>query len=232
MSTVKIHTIIVAGGSGNRFGSDIPKQYCLLAKRPILMHTIEAMRHALPDAEITLVISSDMQQLWDDLCKTHKFNSPTVVYGGATRAQSVANAVNSINDSDKNDIVLIHDGARPLIDEATVKRVVKCLISQTSDGVIPAIALTDSIRELDNIGSHPVDRSRYKAVQTPQGFNLIALKKAYQMPEHSSWTDDASVMASAGKTKIKLVEGSTENIKITNPLDIEIAEVILRHRQK
>ncbi|MDE5572738.1 MAG: 2-C-methyl-D-erythritol 4-phosphate cytidylyltransferase [Muribaculaceae bacterium] len=232
MSTVKIHTIIVAGGSGSRFGADIPKQYCLLAKRPILIHTIEAMRHALPDAEITLVISSDMQQLWDDLCKTHDFISPTVVYGGATRAQSVANAINSINNPDKDDIVLIHDGARPLVDEPTVKRVVECLISQTSDGVIPAIALTDSIRELDDTGSHPVDRSRYRAVQTPQGFNLIALQKAYQIPERPDWTDDASVMATAGKTKINLVEGSPENIKITNPLDIEIAEAIMRCRQK
>ncbi|MDE6351658.1 MAG: 2-C-methyl-D-erythritol 4-phosphate cytidylyltransferase [Muribaculaceae bacterium] len=232
MSTVKIHTIIVAGGSGSRFGADVPKQYCLLAGRPILMHTIEAMRRALSAAEITLVISRDMQQLWDDLCKTHNFNSPIVIYGGATRAQSVANALNSISNSGKDDLVLIHDGARPLVNKQTVKRVIDCLISKESDGVIPAIPLTDSIRELDPTGSHPVDRSQYRSVQTPQGFNLVELQIAYQMPEQSDWTDDASVMASAGKTKIELVDGSPENIKITNPLDIEIAEAIMRCHQK
>lgn len=232
MSTIKIHTIIVAGGSGSRFGSDIPKQYCRLAGRPILMHTIEAMRNALPDSEITLVISRDMHQLWDDLCKEYDFESPTVIYGGATRAQSVANALRSISQPGLDDIVLIHDGARPLIDTSTVQHVVDRLLSNDTDGVIPTIAVTDSIRKLDKTGSHPVDRSLFRAVQTPQGFNLIALQKAYQKPEQTDWTDDASVMASVGKTKIELVDGTPENIKITNPLDIEIAEAILRRRKR
>lgn len=228
----KIHVIIVAGGSGSRFGADVPKQYCMLEGRPVLMHTIEAMRTALPDSIITLVISRDMHDYWKSLCDKNSFESPRIVYGGPTRAASVSNALNALNIESPDDLVLIHDGARPLVDQTTVDNVVQSLLTDKPDGVIPVIPVTDSIRIMTSNGSRPVDRTLYRAVQTPQGFYLGEIKRAYELPESPSWTDDASVMASAGKTDIRLSTGSPENIKITNPMDIDIAAAVLRRRKK
>lgn len=228
----KIHVIIVAGGSGSRFGADVPKQYCMLEGRPVLMHTIEAMRDALPVSLITLVISRDMHGYWQSLCDENSFESPTTVYGGSTRADSVLNALMTINVESPDDIVLIHDGARPLVDRDTVTNVLETLLNDKPDGVIPVIPVTDSIRIMTPGGSEPVDRSLYRAVQTPQGFYLVNIKRAYNRTRSPLWTDDASVMASAGKTDIRLSAGSPENIKITNPMDIDIAAAVMRRRKK
>lgn len=228
----KIHVIIVAGGSGSRFGADVPKQYCLLEGRPVLMHTIEAMRDALPEADITLVISRDMQDYWLSLCNRHAFESPRIVYGGSSRSKSVSNALDSIDPATPDDVVLIHDGARPLVDRTTVTNVLETLLNEKPDGVIPVIPVTDSIRVITDSNSEPVDRSLYRAVQTPQGFFLNEIKRAYELPESPAWTDDASVMASAGKTDIRLSVGSPENIKITNPIDIDLAAAVMRRRKK
>lgn len=228
----KIHVIIVAGGSGSRFGADVPKQYCLLDGRPVLMHTIDAMREAVPFGEMLLVISRDMHPLWQSLCRSSAFESPRVVYGGPTRASSVRNALMSIGAVSPDDVVLIHDGARPLVDRVTVANVLDKLLGSRPDGVIPVVPVTDSIRLITDSGSQPVDRSLYRAVQTPQGFYLGELMQAYERPEEKGWTDDASVMASAGKTDIVLACGSPENIKITNPIDIDLAAAILNRHKK
>lgn len=228
----KIHVIIVAGGSGSRFGADVPKQYCLLEGRPVLMHTVEALREALPHAIITLVISREMHDYWLSLCNEHSFESPRIVYGGPSRSKSVSNALDSIKAETADDIVLIHDGARPLVDRMTVNNVLETLLNDKPDGVIPVVPVTDSIRMMTANGSEPVDRNLYRAVQTPQGFYLSEIKRAYELPESPSWTDDASVMASAGKTDIRLSAGSPENIKITNPMDIDIAAAVMSRRKK
>jgi 2-C-methyl-D-erythritol 4-phosphate cytidylyltransferase len=123
--------------------------------------------------------------------------------------------------------VLIHDGARPLIDTATAKRVAGAAFN--TDGAIPTIDVSDSLRKLgdDGVSSEAVDRSQYQAVQTPQGFSLWRLRQAYSLPYQKTFTDDASVMAEAGFDNIFLVKGNPDNIKITNPRDIAIAEAIL-----
>jgi 2-C-methyl-D-erythritol 4-phosphate cytidylyltransferase len=219
---LKIHTIIVAAGTGSRFGADMPKQFCNMLGRPVLMHTIDAIRMAT-DGDITLVLSHDMREFWAQLCEEHKFVSPTVVDGGATRWHSVKNAVDTLAEP-APDIVLVHDGARPIVDGAMVQRLVTTAAEKGA--AIPVIAVTDSLRVLPeknaNIGA-AVDRSLYRAVQTPQAFKTEILVKAYRQQYTPMFTDDASVVEMDGNIVV-MVEGDVHNIKITNPGDISIAE--------
>ena len=192
------------------------------------MHAIERLLEAVPGATPILVISPSEQPRWEKLCEDFHFTSPLVVHGGATRWESVKNGLAAIpSDSRPNSIVLIHDGARPLVDAPTVKRV--CAAAVNTDGAIPAVAVSDSLRQIDadGVSSIPVNRSDFRAVQTPQGFILWRLREAYSLPYQESFTDDASVMAEAGFENIFLVEGNPDNIKITNPRDILIAEAIM-----
>lgn len=226
-----IDVIIVAAGSGLRFGAPLPKQFCLLAGRPVLMHTISAFHRFLPQADITLVISADMSDLWKNLCLEYDFLSPTTIAGGSTRWESIHNAVKWLypDDITDNRIVLVHDGVRPLIDNGTIKRLVKAINDNPdAHGVIPSVNLTDSIRQIKNDGSsYALNRECLRAVQTPQVFRAKLLREAYSHPYKSSFTDDASVMEDAGYTNLILCEGSHTNIKITTPGDIDIAEILL-----
>lgn len=222
------YIIVVAAGTGSRFGNDVPKQFCLMKGRPVIMFTLEKLRQARPGAEIILVISNREEERWKRLCSDFGFESPRVVFGGENRWESVKNGLDAIpREASPQSIVLIHDGARPLIDRQTVSRV--CGASINTDGAIPAISVSDSLRKLDEDGvrSEPVNRADFRAVQTPQGFTLWRLRQAYALPYQESFTDDASVMAEAGFENITLVEGNPDNIKITNPRDIRIAEALL-----
>lgn len=223
MNPQYIYNIIVAAGSGSRFGASLPKQYCLLDGKPVLMHTIDNMRNALPDSHIMLVLNKDFVDYWDDLCKEYSFKSPMIVVGGETRWQSVKNAVNLIPAEAK--VISVHDGARPFVNKAMVERLISAL--DIAPGAIPVVAVTDSLRYIEEDKSIPVDRSRYKAVQTPQMFHATKLIEAYSLPFDETFTDDASVMAALGYD-VTLVEGDTYNIKITHPLDIDIANIYLR----
>lgn len=229
MSLVPLYIIVVAAGTGSRFGSAIPKQFCLLDGRPVVMHTIDSLRASAPGAPILLIISKEMEPLWRGLCSEYGFDSPEIAYGGATRWESVKNGLDAIPaETSPGTIVLIHDGARPLVDAQTVKGVAAAALN--TDGAIPAVPVTDSLRQLleDGVRSEAVDRADFRAVQTPQGFALWRLREAYSLPYDPSFTDDASVMAAAGFHNIMLVKGSSDNIKITNPRDIAIAEAILK----
>ena len=188
------------------------------------MRAIDAMRRAVPDAAITVVLSPDNCELWSELCRRHMFDSPAIVDGGETRWHSVRNALDSIP-ADRHGIVLVHDGARPLAPADMVRRVVDAAIG--SHAAIPAIAVTDSLRVIDDSGdSHAVERSRYRAVQTPQGFDTDLLRHAYRQPFSSTFTDDASVVEATG-SRVALVEGDHRNIKITHSRDIDIAATYL-----
>lgn len=224
------YVIILAAGSGTRFGSDTPKQFLDLEGKPVVAHTIEAFRHALPDAEILLVLSTQMIPFWHELCNGIGFDSPTVVAGGSTRWESVKHGVEALADAPANATVLIHDGARPLVDSRVIRRVTACACN--TDGAAPVIPITDSLRRLndDEVSSIPVDRSRFRALQTPQAFTLWRLRQAYMLPYQADFTDDTSVLAAAGFTNIVITEGSPENIKITTPVDLLLASVILNRR--
>ena len=225
MKAQHIYNIIVAAGSGSRFGAALPKQYCLMNGRPVLMHTIENMRVALPDSHIVLVLNKDFVDYWAELCEQYSFVSPRVVVGGDSRWQSVKNAVDTI--PREAEVITVHDGARPIVDRMMVERLIAAL--DDAPGAIPVVSVTDSLRCVNEQGSAPVDRSQYKAVQTPQAFHADKLVEAYSLPFNPTFTDDASVMAALGND-VALVEGDTYNIKITNPLDIEIAQLYLRQR--
>ena len=178
MTDCHIRFIIVAAGSGSRFGHDLPKQFHLLGRRPVLMTTIERVREAAPHSSIMLVLSREHEDLWQSLCREHSFDSPVIVYGGATRWESVRNALQAITDCTDNEIVMVHDGARPLL-HASVVRALERKIQSGADGAIPAVPVTDSLRVITpEGGSESVFRSDFRAVQTPQAFPLRLLRQA------------------------------------------------------
>ena len=221
--------VIVAGGKGRRMMSDVPKQFLLLNNKPVLMHTIEAFARVDKQMEIVLVLPADDMHYWQSLCEQHSFGiTHRLVAGGAERFGSVLNALNTI-DLDSG-IVAIHDGVRPLVSNESIAR---CFaMAHARKTAIPVVDAVDSLRMMSDGGSVSVDRSKYKMVQTPQVFDLQLLKAAYACHFNPLFTDDASVVESylAQQTtdiKIELVDGNRENIKITSPMDIAIAECLL-----
>lgn len=223
----KIHIIIVAAGSGLRFGAPLPKQFLPLRGLPVVMHTINAFRNSLADFSETLVISPGENDRWEALCKEYDFTSPQTVFGGSTRFESVRNALSHV--PEEAEIVMVHDGARPFPSPAMLQRIEREFGRPSVQGVIPAVPVTDSLRKLTVDGmSKAVDRSCYVAVQTPQAFRKSLLIDAYARANSDrGFTDDASVMEAAGYDSLIIVEGDSQNIKITNPGDIEIASAIL-----
>ena len=222
-----IHVVIVAAGSGTRFGGDVPKQFQNLNERPVVMWTIEAFRRAIPEADIKLVVSETMVSFWRELADRYDFMSSEVVVGGDSRFQSVKNALMAIDRDTvgEGDMILVHDGARPLVSSHVIANVIEG--TARHGAVVPVVPLTDSIRKMNADGSSvPVDRSAYRAVQTPQGFDANAIIEAYRCEPSPAFTDDASVAEAAG-LKVALVEGDYRNIKITNRGDLEIARVLM-----
>ena len=219
--------IIVAGGSGTRFGAQIPKQFLELGGKPILMRTVEAFEKALADGEHEIVVTLPADQIgvWQDLCERHCLAVPhRVVPGGETRWHSVKNALDSIDDPAGADVIAVHDGVRPL---ASVELIQRTLDNARRRGAaIPVVMLNDSVRQVDGEESHALDRSSLRAVQTPQAFKAHLLLEAYRQPYDPSFTDDASVVERAGHA-VTLVEGEPTNLKITRPMDLELAEYLL-----
>lgn len=214
----------------------MPKQFCDLGGRPLLMTTIEAFSALIPFGNLRLVLSSDMTDLWNGLCEKHNFTSPEIVTGGATRHQSVKNAIDSMKGLNPDTTVLIHDGARPFPSRRLIEAAAEIPEGVTAN--IPAVKVTDSLRELCPIGekgpdlnatgSRSVDRARFVAVQTPQAARLRDLAAAYALPYSPGMTDDASVLEAAGFTSIMLIEGDSFNMKVTNPIDLSIATAIMQ----
>lgn len=221
------YTIIVAGGSGSRFGATIPKQFVALAGKPLLMHTIKAFHNYDNAMKIIVALPAEHMSLWQDLCLQHSFEiKHLAIEGGSNRFESVRNALESIKDS--KGLVAIHDGARPLVTKELIQKGFET--AEMCGTAIPAVPVTDSIRQLDRQGSHTVNRESFVAVQTPQIFNLEILQKAYTADYSPTFTDDASVVEFNGQS-VTLYDGSSENIKITRPIDLKIAETILIDRK-
>ncbi len=217
--------MIVAGGSGTRMQSAIPKQFLLLSGKPVLMHTIEAMNKAVPDAEIITVIPSEHFSLWAQLCSEMNFTiSHTTAAGGLKRFDSVKNGLVLVGNEG---LVAIHDAVRPLISTSVVLR---CFDAAEKYGTaIPVVPLKDSVRKLQHNTSYNEERTFLRAVQTPQCFRCVLIKEAYALAPAGEYTDDASVAEACGH-KIFLTEGHEENIKITSPADMLIAEVLMKNR--
>lgn len=219
------YIIIVAGGKGLRMGGDIPKQFLPIKGKPVLMRTIERFHECSPQLRVILVLPREQQDYWHTLCRDHSFGiDHTVVDGGDTRFGSCRNGLAAIPD-DEEGVVGIHDGVRPFVSADTVER---CFARARQCGAaIPVLPVTDSLRRVSGDGksSHGVNRSEYRAVQTPQAFSIQVLKKAYRQPFQDSFTDDASVVEAMG-VKVDMVEGNRENIKLTTPFDLKIAETL------
>ena len=221
---MKKFALIVAGGIGSRMGSRLPKQFIELDGKPILMHTIRAFHHFDVDMELLLVLPESQFSKWKELCTQQQFTIPhRIVPGGEHRFFSVRNGLDAITEEG---IVFIHDGVRPLVSMETLRRCYEGTIEQTN--AIPVVPVTESLRESLAEGSRAVDRSKYFHVQTPQTFKVSTIKKAYTLEYREQFTDDASVLEKAGH-KIHLVTGNDENIKITRPVDLIIAETLIRH---
>jgi 2-C-methyl-D-erythritol 4-phosphate cytidylyltransferase len=219
---MNLFVVIVAGGSGKRMGADTPKQFLELAGKPVLMHTIEKFKKYNDTIEIITVLPENQLRFWNELQKKYSFDIPhTLVRGGAKRFISVRHGLEFVNEPG---LVAIHDGVRPLVSPDTIKR---CFDAAEKYGnAIPVINPADSLRlETDN-GNAPINRMNIKQVQTPQVFDIDLIKKAYKQDWDPSFTDDATVLEKAGE-KIHMVEGNRENIKITNPEDLSIAETLL-----
>lgn len=226
----KTIAIILASGNGSRFGGELPKQYCDMSGRPLLMHTIGCFSKEMPASSILLVIDSRMEDLWRELCRKHNFASPRITSGGKSRSESLAKALGALAAYSDDTIVMIHDGARPLAGSGLIRRM--SVIPDGYAGIIPAIAVTDTLRRVDAASGEnvPVDRSAYVAVQTPQTFRLGTLREAYARYSEFAATDDATMVERVTGGKIAIAAGDPCNIKVTNPTDIAIAEAIARAR--
>jgi 2-C-methyl-D-erythritol 4-phosphate cytidylyltransferase len=217
--------IIVAGGSGSRMNSTIPKQFLLLENLPVLMHTISAFINA-GCFSITVVIPHQYIELWSQLCTQYAFTiNHKVVAGGNTRFESVKNGLNSIETVEGT--VAIHDGARPLVSLNLIKTAFK--LAEETGSAVPCCDLSDSIRFIDGPTSKSVPRNLYKSVQTPQCFKLSLIKSAYLSTDTDDFNDDASLLEAQG-VEVTLFDGEAENIKITRPIDMMIAEAIIKQR--
>jgi len=224
-----IYAIIVAGGNGTRMSSAIPKQFISLCGKPILQHTIEVFQRWNKAVQIILVLPQEQIALWQSLYVVKDIDTSTIttVEGGSTRFESVKNGLNHIPEMEG--IVAIHDGVRPLVTTAIIEESYR--IAMLKGNAVAAVPLKDSIRKISEENNLAVDRAAYQLVQTPQTFLVSQIKSAYEKADglKETFTDDASVAEGIGQ-KINLISGSYENIKITTPEDLLIAEAIFKNR--
>ena len=240
------YVIIVAGGKGLRMGSDIPKQFLPIGGKPVLMRTLERFREYDADLQIILVLPEAQQAYWHQLCEEYHFDvAYTLANGGQTRFHSVQNGLAKVPD-DAEGVVGVHDGVRPFPSIEVIRNCYET--ARTAKAVIPVIPVVETVRQIFSNGlqdnktndpekslspevrckkeSRTVPRDEYRLVQTPQTFDIQLLKAANRQPYNDGFTDDASVVESYGH-QITLVEGNRENIKITTPYDLKIAEVLV-----
>lgn len=221
------HAIIVAGGKGKRMKSPVPKQFILLAGKPVLMHTIELFQNYIAGSgKIVVVLPSDQQEEWRKLCREFRFDIPhTMVIGGKERFFSVKNGLEMLEGS--KGVVAIHDGVRPGVSNEVIKECFQ--VAEKKGSAIPVVPIRESLRKQNLKGSQPVCREDFVLVQTPQTFQLEEIRKAYSMLYTPSFTDDASVFEASGH-QLTLVEGNKENIKITDPSDLAFMQWLKKQK--
>lgn len=219
------YVIIVAAGKGKRMEKRVPKQFLLLKNKPLLMYSIEAFHKQNENTHIVLVLNKSVLELWKSLCRDHNFTiSHTLIPGGNERFNSVQNGLNFIlNKEERIDelLIAIHDGARPLISSELIDRTFA--LAKEKKCVVPAIQSPDSIRLKENDSKNiSFPREKVFMIQTPQIFSANILKEAYEQEFDPNFTDDASVVEKAGYP-IHLIDGDIQNIKITYPSDMALA---------
>jgi 2-C-methyl-D-erythritol 4-phosphate cytidylyltransferase len=220
---MKYYAIIVGGGSGKRMQNAIAKQFLLLKNKPVLMHTLSAFNNSPFKPEIILVLHQDFHQYWEELCLKYNFNVPhQLIRGGEQRFHSVRNGLMAIKGEG---IVAIHDAVRPLVSAKLIAKAYE--FAEENGNAVTCIKPSDSVRRVKNNDSKIVDRNHLVMIQTPQTFEIGQLRTAYQQHYKSKFTDDASVVEKAG-FKINLIEGERNNLKITYPEDLELANLLVK----
>ena len=221
---MKKYIIVVAGGKGLRMGGDIPKQFIPVKGKPVLMRTLEAFYAYDKCINIILVLPVDQQDYWKYLCAEYGFTLPhRIANGGETRFHSVKNGLALVDD--RNSVVGVHDGVRPFVSQEVIAACYAA--AEEKQAVIPVIDVVETVRHLlPEGGSETVSRNDYKLVQTPQVFTLELLKRAYAQDYKPFFTDDASVVEALGQP-VHLVSGNRENIKLTTPFDLKVAESLI-----
>jgi 2-C-methyl-D-erythritol 4-phosphate cytidylyltransferase len=221
----KEYALIVAGGKGTRIKSKVPKQFLELNGKPVLLHTLDAFYRYSEKINVILVLPEDDFATWKSICEKYNFTKNIVLQkGGESRFQSVKNGLAKI---EGDGLVAIHDGVRPLVSKDIIGASFR--LAAVHQSAVAAVRLKESIRMTDQDNTKAVDRSRFRLIQTPQTFQIPLIKKAYEMKEDVSMTDDASVAERSGHI-ISLFEGSYENIKITTSEDLIIAEALLNSK--
>ena len=223
---MKRYLIVVAGGKGTRMGGEMPKQFQLLGGKPLVMVTLENLNAIDPTMQLILVLPAQHIELWKNLCKEYSFAVPLILtQGGSTRFHSVQNGLAQVDDI-ADALVGVHDGVRPFVSPRVLD---ECFCQAWVHGAaIPMIDLQDSLRHIvgGNGVTEVVPRDRYRLVQTPQVFKLSLLRRAYEQRFVESFTDDASVVEALGE-QVTSVEGNRENIKITTPFDMLVANTLM-----
>ena len=221
-ATTKLGVIIVAGGVGNRMGASVPKQFLSLGGKAILEITLR--RFLDKASEIVVVLPSDQHERWAEICEksglcgTHK-----VCSGGATRFESVKCGLAALGECD---LVAVHDGVRPLVSEEMIGRGVA--VATETGTAIPIVEAVDSFRVLSDAGFQVIDRSRLRAVQTPQIFRTELLREAYKAEPSPRFTDDATVVEEVCGVELCYYDGERKNLKITTQDDLLIAESFIQ----
>lgn len=216
------YALIVAGGKGLRMGTELPKQFLPVGGKPVLMRTLEAFYRYSEDIQMILVLPHSQQAYWHELCAKYRFTLPHLIAGGGeTRFHSVKNGLALIQGSG---LVAVHDGVRPFVSQEVIARCYE--LAEARKAVVPVIGVVETVRRLEAEGSVTVDRDRYKLVQTPQTFDVDLLKTAYEQPYTTAFTDDASVVEALG-VPVCLTDGNRENIKITTPFDLKLADFLV-----
>ncbi|PKR80185.1 2-C-methyl-D-erythritol 4-phosphate cytidylyltransferase [Brumimicrobium salinarum] len=221
---MKSTVIITAGGIGKRMGEEIPKQFLLLHDQPIIMHTIKKFYNYNPDSQIIITLPKAFIPYWEELCDEYDFCiEHLVVEGGKERYHSIKKALALVNGA----LIFVHDAVRPLVSIETIESAKKCAIHNLT--AIPVLPIKDSLRYGTAKENKHIDRDAYWKVQTPQVFHADILRKAYDLPYTPKITDDASLVEELGY-QIHFSPGNEENIKITTPTDLQIANALLKKK--
>jgi 2-C-methyl-D-erythritol 4-phosphate cytidylyltransferase len=221
---MKKYALIVAGGSGIRMGMEIPKQFIEILGKPIIIHTLEVFNTAFPEIEFIVVMNPHWHHLWEKVQFQFPINNTLItVDGGPTRFHSVKNGLGKM--SDNNSMVGIHDAVRPMVGVDVIRTAFK--EAEVFGNAIPVVPVHESIRIKDGPFNETIDRNKLLIVQTPQCFQTSLIKDAYRQNYDERFTDDAMVLENIGE-RIRLVAGNIENIKITRPSDVKIAEALMQ----
>lgn len=222
---MKKYAVIVAGGTGSRMGNKVPKQFLLLKNKPVLWYTLDTFLRAYDDIEIILVLPGQYVENGKTISTSFADSDRIkIVTGGDTRYHSVQCGLKEVKE---HAVVFVHDAVRCLVSVPLIQRCFKQTVERGS--AIPAVAATDSIRILNGTYHYVADRQQVRIIQTPQTFLSEIILPAFKQAYNDSFTDEATAVEAYG-TKVFLTEGEYDNIKITRPIDMIIAEKILEER--